>query len=83
MNRFQVWLRPIGSATKVRVDGQRNAESLREQLLQAGVGCGLGLQAEGIVFVTFLVYHTPRVDAPKLRHVMSKLPKVELMLDPA
>ena len=83
MNRFHVWLRPVGNATKVRVDGQTNADWLREQLLYAGAGCGIGQPIAGTAFATFLAYHTPHVDALKLRDIISKLPEVELMLDPA
>ena len=83
MNRFQVWLRPVGNATKVRVDGKGNADWLREQLLHAGAGCGIGLYVAGTAFVTFLAYHTPHVDSIKLRHIVSTLPEVELMLEPA
>lgn len=83
MNRIQVWLRPMGSATKVRVTSEKNAEWLREQLLQAGAGCGISQLVAGTVFVTFLAYHTPHVDALKLRHIVATLPDVELMLSPA
>lgn len=83
MNRFQVWLRPIGNATKVRVEGQKNAEWLREQLLDAGAGCGISQPVNGTTCAAFLAYHTPEVDAFKLRHILTALPTVKLMLDPA
>ena len=84
INRFQVWVRPLGSnATKVKVVGQENATWLRERLQNEGVTCTESTGIPRTSYHVFQVLHALRVNHPKLRTILTALPEVELMLDPA
>lgn len=83
MDPFSVWLRPMGTATKVRVEGEENAQWLRERILDEGAGCGEVKAVSGTPFGVFLAYHTRDVDEFKLLGLMKELAEVQLRLEPA
>ena len=85
MSLFQVWIRPLGSACRVRVDGIGNARWLLNRL------------SESFVFKTsepmhsdtatacssFQVQYTSQMSGSKLTKLLAAIPEINLMLEPA
>lgn len=83
MQRFKVWLRPMGTECKVRIDGAGNASWLQFQLTEKGIECGASVLLKGSAQVVFHVLYPPQFADDDLRHFIAGIPEVELMLDPA
>ena len=85
MNRFRVWVRPLGDACRVRVDGTENAMWLLAQLGQslAFNACEPIQDDEASFRSTFQVPYTPQLPRPKLEEMLAAIPQVRMMLEPA
>lgn len=85
MNRFQIWLRPLGSNCRVRVDGVKNAQWLLTRL------------SESFVFktseevhedrdsscCTFRVPYSSQVPRRLFEKLLASIPELKVMVDPA
>jgi len=85
MKSFRVWIRPLGDFCHFRVDGIDNAQWLLGQLSQSFVFRTfepIG-EAEGSTHCTFQVpCHRPLSPAI-LRKLLSAIPEVQLLREPA
>ncbi len=85
MNPFRVWLSPIDSTCKVRVDGISNARWLLTRLSQFF----LFKSAEPIheeqdsSCCNFRVEYNFQMSHPKFQRLMAAIPEVEVILIPA
>ena len=85
MKKFYVWLRPLGSACRVRVDGLDNGLWLLARLRRSHVAAipeALGDQ-RGSPCSTFQVDYDTRLSRPEFEQLLGGIPEVEVMLDPA
>ncbi len=85
MKRFHVWLRPLGNACRVRVDGSYNAMWLMGRLGHSLVGKTSAVLDEerGSPCCTFHVDYSSQMSRPALEGLLAGIPEVELMLEPA
>lgn len=85
MNKFQVWLRPLGSACRVRVDRSDNALWLLARLRRSHVAAISEVLNDnrGSPRSTFQVDYDTRTSRPEFEQLLSSIPEVEVMLDPA
>jgi len=85
MNTFSVWLRPLGSVCRVRVDGTQNARWLLDRLGRSFVF----KSSEPInddhcsSRSTFHVPYSSRMSRSAFENLLAAIPEVTLMLDPA
>ena len=84
MNTFRVWIRPLGTVCRVRVDGAENAMWLLAQLGHsiAFNACEPIRDDEASVRSTFQVPYTPQMPPSTFERLLAAIPQVELMLDP-
>ncbi|OYW18559.1 MAG: hypothetical protein B7Z55_10400 [Planctomycetales bacterium 12-60-4] len=85
MKTFQVWTRPLGAACRVRVDGIQNGRWLYSQLARS---CGTGnckpvRQTSDSNSFVFVVNFTSQMTSSALSTVLSRIPEVQLMTQPA
>jgi hypothetical protein len=85
MNTFRVWIRPLGGACRVRVDGAENA-----MWLLARLGNSLAFNAcepiqddEASFRSTFEVPYTPEMPRTRFEEMLAAIPQVKLMFEPA
>ena len=85
MNTFPVWLRPLGSAWRVRVDGTRNARWLLDRLGRSFVfkTSDPMTEEEGSSCCTFRVAHNSQMSRRGFERLLGAIPEVILMTDPA
>jgi hypothetical protein len=85
MNTFQVWIRPLGGACRVRVDGAENAMWLLAQLGSslAFNGCEPIRDDQAPFRSTFQVPYTPQMPRSTFEELLAAIPQVELMSEPA
>jgi hypothetical protein len=85
MNPFHVWLRPVGGACKVRVDGTRNAKWLLDRLSRSFIfkSCEPLSEEQGSSCCSFRVAYNSQVSRPAFERLLAAIPEVKLMLDPA
>jgi hypothetical protein len=83
MQRFRIWLRPLGDACKVRVDGSANAEWLRRWMEKNGFQLSPSLPVAGTAQVVFQAAFPPQVSQAAVERNLRSMPEVELMHDPA
>jgi len=88
MSHFKVWVRPLGNACKICVEGRDNAESLRERLQQEGTNCTAPeprteTDAAQTPLWVFRAQYTPTITESQLPLFLESLPDIELMLEPA
>ncbi len=80
MKTFQVWIRPLGEACRVRVDGLENGRWLLARLIEtSGIKRGEPT-AEGEPFglFTFLVALSPTMTRSMLGEWLAAIPEVNL-----
>jgi len=85
MNAFRVWLRPLGSACRVRVDGVGNAQWLLNRLGHSFVfktAAPLS-EEEGSSCCTFHLAYSSHVSRRGFERLLAAIPEVNLMTDPA
>ena len=83
MNRLQVWLRPLGSSYRVKVDGSDNAKWLCRRLQEQDVECMQPENIAGTAFWVFVATVPSAIAHRKLPEIISGMPEVQLMLEPA
>lgn len=85
MKTFHVWVRPLGEACRVRVDGLENGRWLLSRLINlAGVDNCKPIRQEGPFGVyTFLVALSPTMTRSMLGELLAAIPEVDLMCQPA
>lgn len=85
MSPFQVWLRPVGGACKVRVDGATNARWLLDRLSRSFIfkSCEPLSEERDTAHCTFRVAYSPQVSRSAFEQTLARIPEVNLMLEPA
>lgn len=85
MSGFRVWIRPLGQACRVRVDGRENAKWLLDRLGKAFVfKSSEPVRAEeNTPFCTFLVPCNSQVSHSSIARLLGKIPEVTLNMEPA
>lgn len=85
MKSFQVWIRPLGEACRIRVDGNENGRWLLTRLmgLSGGASCHPVCQVGAFGFFTFLVAYSPSLTRSNLGKLLAAIPEVELTSQPA
>lgn len=83
MTTFRVWLRPLGSTSKVRVEGLDNAQWLRQLLANLGLAVTQPIAAEIAGQFVFRVTHTAQTAHADLVRFLAGLAEVKLMVEPA
>ena len=85
MNAFSVWLRPLGNACRVRVDGIRNAQWLLDRLGRSFVfkTADPMNEEEGSSCCTFRVAYDFQTSRRGLDRLLAAIPEVNLMTAPA
>lgn len=85
VNTFRVWIRPLGSACRVRVDGIKNTGWLLDRLGQAFVfkTSEPVSEDEASSCCNFRVAYSSQMSRRGLERLLAAIPEVNLMLDPA
>ena len=83
MNRFPVWLLPLGNCCKVNVDGHQNVEWLQAALTSQGVECTEAVPVAGTDRYVFRAIYPARMPPLELQQFLSSQPEVQLMLESA
>ncbi len=85
MNPFRVWIRPLGSDYRVRVDGIGNARWLLDLLGHSFVfkTADPMNEEDGSACCTFRVAYNSRTSRRGLDRLLAAIPEVTLMTDPA
>jgi hypothetical protein len=84
MSRFHVWISPLSSACRVRVDGIRNAQWLLNRLSEAFVfKTSEPLDDDqATACASFQVQYGSQMSAPKFAKLLAAIPEVNLMSEP-
>lgn len=85
MNAFSVWVRPLGGNCRMRVDGIRNAHWLLNRLGHSFVfkAAEPMNEEEGSSCCTFRVAYNSQMSRRGLERLLTAIPEVRLMTDPA
>ncbi len=85
MSLFQVWIRPLSSACRVRVDSIRNAQWLLNRLSQSFVFKTSEPLDNDIATAcsSFQVQYSSQMSGSKLTKLLAAFPEIKLMLEPA
>lgn len=85
MKAFRVWIRPLGSDCRVRVDGMQNANWLLDRLARSFVfkTCEPVSNERGPDWCTFRILYGPQMSRPMFERLLAKIPEVNLMTEPA
>ncbi len=85
MNKFRVWIRPLGSCCRLRVDGCQNAEWLLARLSRsfAFKSCEPMNVDIATSSCTFQVLYTSDMSRTRFDRLMASIPEVTVMSDPA
>lgn len=84
MNSLHVWIRPLGSTCRVRIEGIKNAQWLLELLGRYFVfKTAEPINEEaGSSYCTFCVAYSSQMSRRGLEKLLIKIPEVVLMSDP-
>jgi hypothetical protein len=84
MNAFPVWLRPLRSAWRVRVDGIRNAQWLLDRLSRSFVfkTSDAMNEEDGSSCCTFHVAYSSQMSPREFERLLTAIPEVKLIADP-
>jgi hypothetical protein len=84
MNTFRVWIRRLGSACRVRVDGRENAMWLLARLGQShAFNSREPIRDDEASFrSTFQVPYTSEMPRSAFEELLAAIPEVEVMSDP-
>ncbi len=82
---FRVWIRPLGNACRLRVDGLMNAQWLLNRLSQSFVfkTSQAVVEEHDSSYCTFQVAYSSRVPRLTLDRLLAAIPEVQVMEDPA
>jgi hypothetical protein len=85
MKAFQVWIRPLSSACRVRVDGIRNAQWLLNRLSESFVFKSSEPLDDNLEAAcsSFQVQYSSQMSGPRFAKLLAAIPEVSLMLEPA
>ena len=83
MDRFCVWIRPLGSNCRVRVDGLRNAKWLLNRLGHSFVFKTAEAIEEDGTHCSFRVAYNSQTPRRAFEKLLAAIPEVQLMTDPA
>lgn len=85
MSIFQVWIRPLASACRVRVDGIRNAQWLLNRLSDSFVFKSSEPMEHDLATAcsSFQVQYTSQMSARKVAKLLAAIPEVNLLLETA
>ncbi len=85
MSDFRVWIRPLGSACRMRVEGRKNAEWLLSRLCQYSIVPTFEpiRDEDGSSCCTFNVVSASPQSCPTFDILLASIPEVKLMWDPA
>ena len=85
MNAFRVWVRPMVSVCKVRVDGIRNAKWLVNRLSQSFVFKSSEPMDDDLATAcsSFQVQYNSQVSRSTFEKLLAAIPEVNVMLEPA
>ena len=85
MDAFRVWLTPLGSTCRVRVDGVGNAAWLLGRLSQSFVfkNCEPVKEEPGSSCCDFRVVYSFQMSHSSFQRLMAAIPEVRLMADRA
>ena len=81
MNAFRVWVRPLGSNCRVRVDGIRNAQWLLNRLGHSFVfkTAQPMNEEDGSACCSFHVAHSSQTSRRGIERLLAAIPEVKLM----
>jgi hypothetical protein len=81
MNAFRVWIRPLGDASQVRVEGNENVDWLLGRLSQSFIfkSSAPVLQEKGTPCCTFEVCYGSQTSRSTLERLVGGIPEVTLM----
>jgi len=84
MNAFRVWIRSLGDASRVRVEGSKNADWLLGRLSQSFVfkSSAPVLQERGNPCCTFEVFYGSQTSRSTFERLLGTIPEVTLMAGP-
>ena len=82
MSRFKVWLRPVGQATRVQVEGRQNSDWLRARLLRRGFTCSPCESSPGTDRFAFRAGYAAEAEQPAVHELLAGLSDVALMHSP-
>ena len=85
MNAFRVWIRSLGNASRVRVEGDENARWLLGRLSQSFVfkSSEPVRAARDPSCCTFRVPYGSQVSRDRVERLLATIPEVTLMTEPA
>lgn len=85
MDRFRVWVRPLGANCRVRVDGIANTQWLLDRLGQSFVFKSSEPVREdpSSSLCTFEVMYSSQIPRRVFEKLLQAIPQVEMMTDPA
>ena len=85
MNRFRVWIRTVGQASRVGVDGIANTQWLLDCLGRSFVfKTSEPVQQDlNSAWCTFQVMYSPQMPRRGLEKLLASIPRVSLVADPA
>lgn len=84
MKRFHVWLRPLGAACRLRVEGKENAIWLRFQLSKSMGSTSVEMICQEDVAgnCTLMVHQNANTTRRKLEELLDSIPELVLMGQP-
>lgn len=85
MSAFRVWIRSLGGASRIRVEGQRNVEWLLARLSESFIfKSSAPLREErDLGFYSFQVIHGSHATRASLERKLAAIPELILMCEPA
>lgn len=85
MNAFRVWIRPLVSVCRVRVDGIRNAQWLLNRLSESFVFKTSEPLDDNLATAcsSFQVQYNSQMSGSKFAKLLAAIPEVNLMPEPA
>ncbi len=78
---MKVWMRPMGTGCKIRVDSRDDANMLGARLTDQGATCTDPVSVAGTFGCVF--YISKPTEPSQVQGLLKAIPEVELMLDPA
>jgi hypothetical protein len=84
MKAFQVWIRPLSSACRVRVDGIRNAQWLLNRLSESFVFKSSEPLDDDLATAcsSFRVQYSSQMSGPRFAKLLAAIPEVSLLPEP-
>jgi hypothetical protein len=80
---FRVWIRPLGNAWKVRIEGADSSQWLRNELEHRGLTCSNSSQIADTCMQTFRCMSETPHESSYVWNLLKALPQVLLQNDPA